>query len=559
MLLPAVLTAVGLVLSPRSACRAPSCRMVAAAPTVPALAADEKWIGRLDLDAFGDDVKALGRRLRAGEGEADLAHLRKMRRWNLACAIVGVGTMALPLNPISVVCLSTWTFASWTMLAHHTCHGGYNKHRVGGLSSSRFALGSITARVRDWLDWMLPEAWNVEHNTLHHYSLGEDRDPDLVERNLEFVRRWRGPHAAKLALVAVLAGVWKWAYYAPNTYKQYQQARYLQQHHAMPPGVDPHKALTLSGVITRPHEFRGMFRRRDFVRDCLLPVVALRFLLLPAPLLLLPGGLGRVCFSRAVLHLLLADVLSNYHSFLTIVTNHAGDDLYRFSTGCTPNSPTFMLRQVLSSANYRTGSDRNDFLHGFLNYQVSPHPANPPPTSRLSGRTIRNAHGPLTSAAPSRLLSARRLSGGASRLADALHALLSACAARASRHLRAARRPLCAAIRLPAAVADGAHYDWRQQHESVARASRRGRAAQGLAHRVSGVGEIETAAATLLPEHRAVPESDARWQMHRSLTRNPQAIPCRPALFLKMCCDTKFCTRYKYIITETVPRRKPYA
>ena len=38
---------------------------------------------------------------------------------------------------------------------------------------------------------MLPEAWNIEHNNLHHYRLGEDDDPDLVERNLQFVREMK--------------------------------------------------------------------------------------------------------------------------------------------------------------------------------------------------------------------------------------------------------------------------------------------------------------------------------------------------------------------------------
>mmetsp|Transcript_53310 Transcript_53310/g.121521 ORF Transcript_53310/g.121521 Transcript_53310/m.121521 type:complete len:88 (-) Transcript_53310:341-604(-) len=31
------------------------------------------------------------------------------------------------------------------------------------------------------------------------------------------------------------------------------------------------------------------------------------------------------------------------------------------------------MRQVVSSANYRTGGDANDFMHGFLNYQVEHH------------------------------------------------------------------------------------------------------------------------------------------------------------------------------------------
>ena len=58
-------------------------------------------------------------------------------------------------------------------------------------------------------DWMLPEAWGVEHNRLHHYHLGEDRDPDLVERNLDFVRSWQGPLVLKYAYVTLMACVWK--------------------------------------------------------------------------------------------------------------------------------------------------------------------------------------------------------------------------------------------------------------------------------------------------------------------------------------------------------------
>jgi hypothetical protein len=50
------------------------------------------------------------------------------------------------------------------MIAHHTCHGGYN--RIPGLSSrfrsQNFGVGGAISRSRDWLDWMQPEAWNLE-------------------------------------------------------------------------------------------------------------------------------------------------------------------------------------------------------------------------------------------------------------------------------------------------------------------------------------------------------------------------------------------------------------
>ena len=72
---------------------------------------------------------------------------------------------------------------------------------------------------------MLPEAWNVEHNNLHHYRLGESGDPDLVERNLELMRDIQLPRPLKYVGVAFLAAMWKWYYYAPNTYKQLKIAQ----------------------------------------------------------------------------------------------------------------------------------------------------------------------------------------------------------------------------------------------------------------------------------------------------------------------------------------------
>ena len=82
--------------------------------------------------------------------------------------------------------------------------------------------------------------------------------------------------------------------------------------------------------------------------------------------------------------MVLAELLTNAHSFLVIVTNHAGDDLYRFDKHCTARSGTFYLRQIISSVNFRTGNgvgkhphgflaDLNDFHHGWLNYQIEHH------------------------------------------------------------------------------------------------------------------------------------------------------------------------------------------
>lgn len=78
-------------------------------------------------------------------------------------------------------------------------------------------------------------------------------------------------------------------------------------------------------------------------------------------------------YISAVKNLFYAELLTNAHAFLAIVTNHAGHDMYRFRNGCRPYSGSFYLRQVLASVDFWTGSDINDFMHGYLNYQIEHH------------------------------------------------------------------------------------------------------------------------------------------------------------------------------------------
>ena len=75
--------------------------------------------------------------------------------------------------------------------------------------------------------------------------------------------------------------------------------------------------------------------------------------------------LGTWAATSVLINSLLAEWLTNLHSFLIITTNHAGDDMYAFETPVTRGKGEFYFRQVVGSTNFRTGSDLNDFLHGF--------------------------------------------------------------------------------------------------------------------------------------------------------------------------------------------------
>jgi len=344
---------------------------IATLPDTAPVAPEDEWIAKLDVDAFKADIKALGERLSDGQGEEDVRHLQKIIRWSNICGAAGVLSCWMAPNPLTIVALSTWTLSRWTMIGHHVCHGGYNKQDdgTGRFTSHGFAVGSLVNRVRDWLDWMLPEAWNVEHNNLHHYRTGEPGDPDLVERNLVTLRDMRLPRPIKYAVVAVLAAIWKWYYYAPNTYKQLKIQEMKKKGLPPPSEEDIHAAFALPTFLDKGTAQKFDFSFLDYMKRVAGPYIAIRFFLMPAPLLLI----NRAFYLNALLNIALADVVSNIHSFVVIATNHAGKDLYRFDNSVVPKSGSFFMRQVITSVNFRTGGDVNDFLHGWLNYQIEHH------------------------------------------------------------------------------------------------------------------------------------------------------------------------------------------
>jgi len=357
-------------------------------PAAEAVGYDE-WAKTFDYDGFGKEVHALGKRLAEGQGAADIAHLKKMIMWSNMCGALGVATMWMssPLGRlVSVLGLSTWTCTRWTMIGHHICHGGYNRQDdeknggTGRFTTYGFAVGSVWRRARDWLDWMLPEAWNVEHNNLHHYRLSESGDPDLVERNMEILRQMPLPRFVKYVVVGVIAAMWKWYYYAPNTYKQLK-VQQMRKEGIRVTNEEAHAPFTLPVALFNWKSAKQFNTGPiDFVRRVMGPYLALRFFAMPLPLL----AINPAFYWTAVTNIALADVFSNLHSFLIIATNHCGDDMYKFENSCTPRSGSFYMRAVTSSANFRTANgvgkpvhgffaDLNDFFHGWLNYQIEHH------------------------------------------------------------------------------------------------------------------------------------------------------------------------------------------
>lgn len=301
----------------------------------------------IDCEAFFRELRQIRVETEAELGEEDTQHLRKIERWGRIATAIGLGTAWIP-NPLSMAALAVGRGTRWFVM-HHIAHRGYD--RVPGIPSrytSRvFARG--WRRFVDWPDWMVPEAWNYEHNVLHHTNTGELRDPDLVERNVHWLRGLDLPTPVKVVGVGILAMMWKPFYYAPSTVQTW-----LSRGESL--------AFTDEAAPKPPGYSRTLYLR------CYAPYALYQFVGLPA--LFFP--LGPLAVASALVNSLGAEALANLHTFLVIGPNHTGDDVYRFDVPAASKAEA-AVRQVLGSVNYDTGTDLIDFAQLWLNYQIEHH------------------------------------------------------------------------------------------------------------------------------------------------------------------------------------------
>jgi len=163
------------------------------------------------------------------------------------------------------------------------------------------------------------------------------------------------PRFVGYAAMFAMSCIWKWAYYAPNTLKEY--ANNLKDS-----AENKNKKLRWSEFGEKPAttgKLIGMALRGntqvfiDYLK-CVLPYAFFMFGLVPGATYM---ALGAEHARTALFASLFADVATNIHSFIIIACNHAGDDIYRFATPVSAKTDEFYLRAVIGSANFHTGHD----------------------------------------------------------------------------------------------------------------------------------------------------------------------------------------------------------
>jgi len=300
------------------------------------------------------ELKALRAEIARDIGPEDLRHLQRLSWMGRAFSALGYAACVLGPNLASVVLIALGRFTRWVVVAHSVLHKAYDEVGGGqpGWHARTFARG--WRRFWDWFDWLEADDWQAQHNISHHCYVGDDRDPDRVAVNMAGLKD--KPLFLRGLALLVTAATWKWSYYGPAT-RRARRGRSAR-----------------TGSRARPHETSnpGWTPSNLFDRDMLLraylPYASVHFVLIP--LLLVPLGRGAVL--GALINSLLAEVVSNLHSFAIVAPTHTGLDIPTFE-GHARGVEEYCVRQIVGSVNYDSAGPVTDFLQGYMGYQIEHH------------------------------------------------------------------------------------------------------------------------------------------------------------------------------------------
>jgi fatty acid desaturase len=324
----------------------------------------------VDQELLKNDIEYIKSTL-GNVGEEDYRHLLKLQLWGRISTFIGFILLICTnyiffvygktfimllfiIGSIAALLIALGNVNRWANIAHPILHGAYDKVPKIPFKYTKDGFASGVRRYIDWFDWIKPDAWIYEHNIMHHYHLGEDDDPDNVEKNLKWLHDAKIPMIFKYITVYAFAFVWKAMYYAPNT------LRILENKERKRKNLEPTRKYKIN-----PFSKNG----RELWLYYLLPYGIFKFILIPF-LFFVFFGIDAILITFYIL--LVSEFFANLHSFLVIVPNHTAEDIYQFDTP-HKSQGEYYLRQIMGSVNYNTGNDLIDFAHGFLNYQIEHH------------------------------------------------------------------------------------------------------------------------------------------------------------------------------------------
>lgn len=298
-------------------------------------------------------LKALRARVTAETGPEDLDQIKRFSRIGRAFSALGYATCVLGPNPLSMVLIALGRFTRWVVIAHPVLHKAYDD--INGSDpawhSRTFARGR--RRFWDWFDWLDADDWQAQHNISHHRYIGAERDPDRLAINMAWLKK--RPKLLRALTLLLTAATWKWSYYGPATRRS---RRPLRERMAEAARRDRASESKIPAALLDRKLWFGSY----------LPYAGVHFVLIPLAFLLF----GTWAAFGALVNSLVAEVLSNLHSFAVIAPTHTGLDIPIFE-GTARGAEEYYVRQIVGSVNYESSGTSADFLQGYMGYQIEHH------------------------------------------------------------------------------------------------------------------------------------------------------------------------------------------
>jgi fatty acid desaturase len=286
------------------------------------------------LDALGEELDALRRRIVDDLGEADASYIRGVVKAQRGFEIAGRALFYLPPAwPLAVAALSVSKILDNMEIGHNVMHGQYDWMGDPGLNS----------RMYEWDNVCPADQWKNSHNHIHHtYTniLGKDRDIGYGILRMDEDQAWRPYYLGNPLYAFLLMVFFEW-------------------------GVAMHD-LEVENIVAGKRTFAdnkplhaGLLRkiRNQAIKD---------YLLFPA----LTGPL----FPMTLAGNAVANLVRNVWAFNIIFCGHFPAGVATFSQEeCAEESRGhWYYRQLLGSANI-TGGRLFHVMSGNLSHQIEHH------------------------------------------------------------------------------------------------------------------------------------------------------------------------------------------
>lgn len=319
------------------------------------------------LEAFGREIHAIGARVKAELGPADLAHLKKIKHVSQLSEIIGRTLLHVSMDPVTwsagVIALWIHLQLETTEIGHSALHGCWD-----GLEGAE----KFKASTFKWNTPVDETAWKHEHNVMHHqFTNIVGRDPDINYGGLRVAEQtpWLPYHFIQLAQFFYTAPIFSWgvALYATGL-ADFVHAADSKYHANMLPD---RKMKTLLKSLRRAGKKA-------------LPYALYQYGFWP----LLAGPF----WWKVLGGNLSAEVMRNIYSAATIFAGHFGDEVAYYDPDFQPRGRGGWCKAQIEAAHNFKVPHVMSLLCGALDFQIEHHlfPKLPPNRLREIAPEIQN-------------------------------------------------------------------------------------------------------------------------------------------------------------------------